>query len=102
MTDVRRSRPDLLRKPGALIPVVLSLAGLVLLIGYVAQFGIARQEDEGTAARIFQLLMLADAVAIVYFAIRWVPVAPKQGLAILAMQVVLAAIPLGTLMILEW
>ena len=64
--------------------------------------GLARQADEGAEARIFQLLMLLDAIAIAVFAARWLPVAPKAAVSVIALQVVVAAIPLVTLAVLEW
>jgi hypothetical protein len=92
----------LLRRPGAWVPLVLSLAALTLIVAHVALVGVARQADEGAAARIFQLLMLLDAVAIAVFAARWLPVAPKAAMSVVALQVVVAAIPLVTLAVLEW
>lgn len=92
----------LMRKPSAWLPMLLSLAALGLIVGHVALVGVARQADEGTEARIFQLLMVVDAVAIAAFAVRWLPVAPRPALTVVALQVVLAAIPLVTIAALEW
>lgn len=92
----------LLRRPGAWAPLVLSSAALGLIVAHVALVGVARQADEGAEARIFQLLMLLDAIAIAVFGARWLPVAPRAALAVLALQVVAAAIPLVTLAVLEW
>ena len=92
----------LLRKPSAWLPMLLSLAALLLIVGHVALVGVARQADEGTEARIFQLLMVVDVVAITAFAVRWLPVAPKPALTVVAVQVLLAAIPLVTIAALEW
>ena len=90
------------RRPSAWVPLVLSIAALALIVGYVVRFGIERQADEGTAARIFQLLMLGNAVAITYFAVRWVPTAGRPAIVVLAAQLLAAAIPLVVLRILEW
>jgi hypothetical protein len=93
----------LLRTPSAWLPMVMSLAALVLIAGVVAFVGVTDPgtRDEGPAARIFQLLMLAQAALIVLFAVRWVPVAPRPAIAIVALQSLLAAIPLATIAILE-
>jgi len=93
---------SLLRKPSAWLPMLVSLAAIGLIVGHVALVGVARQEDEGTEARIFQLLMVVDAVAIGVFAVRWLPVAPRATLSIVALQLVLLAIPLVTIAALEW
>ena len=92
----------LLRKPSAWLPMLMSLAALGLVVGHVAVVGVARQADEGTEARTFQLLVVVDAVAIGLFAARWLPVAPKPALTIVALQLLLLAIPLVTIFALEW
>ena len=92
----------LLRKPSAWLPMLLSLAAIGLVVAHVILVGVAPQEDEGAEARIFQLLMLVDAVAIGAFAVRWLPVAPRPALTVVALQVLLAAIPLATIAALEW
>ena len=92
----------LMRKPSAWLPMLLSLAAVALIVGHVALVGVARQADEGTEARIFQLLMMVDAVAITAFAVRWLPVAPRAALTVVALQVLLAAIPLVTIAALDW
>ena len=92
----------LLRKPSAWLPMLMSLAAIGLIVGHVVLVGVARQEDEGIEARIFMLLMLVDAVAIGVFAVRWLPAAPRPALTVVAVQVLLAAIPLVTIAALEW
>jgi hypothetical protein len=77
----------LLRRPSAFIPVIMSLVALGLVIGYAAMFGVARQADEGTAAHIWQLLMAGQIPVVAFFAIRWLPIQPRQGLLVLTLQV---------------
>jgi hypothetical protein len=57
-------------------------------------FGVAREADEGTAAHVFQLLMIAQVPIVAFFAIKWLPRAPRQALQVLALQAgaVLAAL----------
>ena len=77
----------LLKRPSALIPVAMSVAALAIVIGYAARFGTARQADEGTAAHVWQLLMVGQVPVIALFAIKWLPTKPRQGLLVLALQV---------------
>lgn len=77
----------LLRRPSALIPLALSLAALAIVISYASMFGTARQADEGTAAHLWQLLMAGQVPVVAFFAIKWLPAAPRQALAVLALQV---------------
>jgi hypothetical protein len=77
----------LLKRPSALIPVAMSIAALAIVIGYAAMFGTAHQEDEGTAAHLWQLLMAGQLPVVAFFAIRWLPTEPRQALPVLALQV---------------
>ncbi len=77
----------LLKRPSALIPVAMSVAALGTVIAYAAMFGTARQADEGTAAHVWQLLMVGQMPVIAFFAIKWLPAKPRQGLIVLALQV---------------
>jgi hypothetical protein len=76
------------------------LAALALLVGYVAIWGVARQADEGAAARLWQLLMGGQVPLIAYFAIRWVPLAPNRGVIVLATQVIVALVPAAPVFVL--
>jgi hypothetical protein len=57
-------------------------------------FGIAREPDEGAAPHIWQLLMTGQLPVLAFFAIKWLPRAPRQTLYVLGLQAgaVLAAI----------
>ena len=76
----------LLRRPSALIPIAMSVTALGIVLGYAAMFGVARQADEGAAAHIWQLLMAGQVPVVAFFAIRWLPTQPRQGLLVLALQ----------------
>ena len=87
---------SLFKHPSAWIPLVMSLAGLALILGYVAIFGIVQHPDEGAPARLFQLIMLAQLPVIAFFAIKWLPKRPAQALSVLALQAVSWIIPIVT------
>jgi len=76
----------LMKRPSAFIPVGMSAIALAIVLGYAAIFGIARQADEGTAAHTWQLLIAGQLPVIAFFAIKWVPKHPKQGLLVLGLQ----------------
>lgn len=76
----------LLKRPSALLPVAMSVAALATVIGYAAMFGTAPQEDEGTAAHVWQLLMAGQVPVIGFFVIKWLPTEPRQALRVLALQ----------------
>ena len=68
------------------MPIGMSVAALllVLVFGFIVQPG--PQEDEGSAAHIFQLLMTAQMPIVAYFAIRWLPRRLRPALLVLALQ----------------
>ena len=76
----------MLRRPGAFLPVAMSLAALALVLGHVALYGAAREADEGTAAHLWQLLMAAQLPIVAWFAVTWLPREPRRALRVLALQ----------------
>ncbi len=64
----------------------MSFAALAMVLGHVALFGVVREPDEGTAAHIFQLLLVVQLPIVAFFAIKWLPRTPRQALHILALQ----------------
>jgi hypothetical protein len=76
----------LVRCPSALIPVVMSLTALALVLGHILLYGHAREADEGAAAHLWQLLMAGQLPVLIFFAVKWLPRAPRQSLCVLGLQ----------------
>ncbi len=81
-----RSFGTIIRRPSAFLPVAMSLTALSIVLGYVAIFGAVRQPDEGATAHLWQLLMAGQLPVVAFFAIKWLPRAPRQTLCVLALQ----------------
>ncbi len=75
-----------LKRPSALIPLVMSLAALGVVLGHIAVSGTAREPDEGAAAHIWQLLMAGQIPFIAFFALTWLPRDPGPALLVLGLQ----------------
>ena len=90
-----------LKDPTAFLPLVISLFCLAMVIGHAATYGLVQQADEGAAARIFQLLMLVQVPIVAWFAMKWLPSAPKQASVILVLQVAAGATAIASVIILE-
>ena len=75
-----------MKLPSAFLPFAMSLTALALVLGHVAIHGIVHEADEGTAAHLFQILMAGQVPIVGYFAIKWLPQAPKPALRVLALQ----------------
>ena len=85
-------KTSLLKAPSAYLPLAMSLAVLVMLwgcVGYAALVGIPQEPaaDEGLLAHLFQLLMAGQVPIAAFFALKWLPHAPRQAAGILALQV---------------
>ena len=77
---------SLIKQPSAFLPIAMSLAALALVLGHIAIFGVVHEADEGTPAHLFQLLMAGQVPIVAYFALKWLPRAPRQALGVLALQ----------------
>lgn len=82
----------IVRKPSAFLPLAMSLTALALLGGAylfalaTGQAGLERQQDEGAMAHLWQILMAGQLPVLIFFAIKWLPRAPRQTLYVLALQ----------------
>jgi hypothetical protein len=82
----------ILKHPSAFLPLAMSFAAIGVLCGAAVYgvlhgaHGIIRQPDEGTAAHLWQLLMAGQLPVLLFFAIKWLPRAPKQTLYVIALQ----------------
>lgn len=92
----------LLKRPSAFLPVAMSLTALATVLVFLASHGPAPQADEGAAAHIWQLLMVAQVPIVLYFAIRWVPESPREAVPILALQLAAAIAALTPVFLLRW
>jgi hypothetical protein len=75
----------LLRKPSALLPLLISLAALALVLGHAALYGTVHEADEGAAAHIWQILITFDGIFAFAFAVHWWKRARRQTLLVLAL-----------------
>ena len=76
----------LLKQKSAYFPLAMSAAGLALVLVHAARYGIVHEADEGTSAHLFQILMVAQVPIVGFFAITWLPQAPKPAMLVLALQ----------------
>ena len=75
-----------MKQPTAWLPLAMSLAALALVLGHAALYGVVHEADEGTPAHLFQLLMAAQVPIVAFFAIKWLPRAPRQTVCVLLLQ----------------
>ena len=84
------SLSSVLKQPSAFIPLLMSGTALALVGITLGIHGVegARQPDEGAAAHLWQLLMGGQLPIIAWFAVKWLPEAPRQAVVVLALQAV--------------
>ena len=83
-----------MKQPSAFLPLAMSLAALGIVLGNAAIYGVVHEADEGAAAHLFQILIVAQVPIVAFFAIKWLPRAPGRAMRVLALQAggVLAAL----------
>ena len=75
-----------IRQPTVFLPLVMSIVALVMVLVHFAIFGIVDETDEGTAAHIFQLLIVAQIPFIAFLAFSWLVIAPRLTLFFIVLQ----------------
>ncbi|MDQ2947948.1 MAG: hypothetical protein M3Y27_18780 [Acidobacteriota bacterium] len=90
------------RKPSAIVPIAMSSAALVTVLYHIAIYGIAPETDEGAAAHIWQLLMAGQVPVVAFYAVKWLPRAPRTALPVLALQIGAALAALAPVYLLGW
>jgi hypothetical protein len=90
------------RRPSAFLPIAMSLCAVGVIMAHLLIAGPAPQPDEGTAAHLWQLLMVAQVPFIAAFLIRWARQTPRAALTVLAAQLVAALAALAPVYLLKW
>ena len=91
-----------LKHPSAFLPVAMSSGALAAVLFFLVVHGPAPQQDEGAAAHIWQFLMAGQVPIVLFFAIKWVPRAPRHAVPILALQVGAALAAMAPVFLLHW
>ncbi len=90
------------KHPSAFLPIAMSLSGLALIGIVLLRHGSAPQADEGTAAHLWQMLMAGQLPIIAFFAIKWLPQAPRAAARILGLQLAAGLAAAAPVFLLHW
>ena len=74
---------------------------LGLVVQHVVRFGFVEEADEGTAAHLFQLLMVLQLPLIALFAVTWLPRRRRDATIVLAIQALAVLAAFGALFLFE-
>lgn len=91
----------LLKKPSAWVPIAIPLVFFAVLIFGVMFGTIHREKDEGVGAHLFQIWLVLEPFMLGYFAITYLPRAPKQAVLVLALQIAAALLPISVVFTLK-
>ena len=91
-----------LKRPSAFMPIVMSIVATAVVGVHIIAHGATPQVDEGAAAHLWQILMLAQVPIIAFFAGKWVPLLGRPALSVLAMQIAGALMALAPIYFLSW
>lgn len=86
MSQAANSFGSIVKRPSAFLPIAMSLVALAVVLSHIAMFGEVRETDEGASAHIWQILMAGQLPVLLFFAIKWLPRAPRQTVYVLALQ----------------
>ena len=92
----------LLKRPSGFLPIAMSAVAVLTIGVHVNRFGTTPQADEGAAAHLWQLLMVAQLPIVALFAIRWIPEAPRPAMLVLALQLVAVALAMAPVALFHW
>jgi hypothetical protein len=78
---------SVMKQPSAILPLAMSVIAVTLVLSYVARYGGGPVHDEGAVGHLWQILMAGQLPLMAFFAIKWLPRAPRQATFVLAEQV---------------
>jgi hypothetical protein len=83
---------QLIRKPAAWLPLLFSAAIAALLLTAYLRGDLRPKPDEDAYAHLFQIFLAAQIPIIAWFAIKWMPQAPRPGAIVLILQFLAIAV----------
>jgi hypothetical protein len=81
----------LVRKPSAVVPIVMSLCAVTVVVVAIANGSAKPQPDEGAAAHIWQILIAGQLPFLAWFAVRWLTRDFKAAVPVLGIQILALA-----------
>jgi uncharacterized BrkB/YihY/UPF0761 family membrane protein len=85
---------SLLKKPSAVIPLVISFAALTLVLVGRSLFNGGDEIDVPNLTRVFRIVLAAQIPLVLFFLYKWLPRKPNEALRVLALQAAAALLAL--------
>ena len=92
---------SMFRNPSAAIPLGMSAGAFIVLLIHMISIGASPAADEGTAAKLFQLLLAGQAPFVAFFALKWLPRVPAEAMLVIAAQAAAALVALAPVVLFD-
>ena len=92
---------SLFRNASAAIPLGMSAGALIMVLVHMLNIGADPAAAEGMAAKLFQLLLAAQAPFVAFFAAKWLPRHPAEAMFVIATQAAAALAALAPVVIFD-
>jgi hypothetical protein len=92
---------SLFRNASAAIPLGMSAGAFIMVIVHMFGFGADPAVAEDMAAKMFQLLLAAQAPFVAFFAAKWLPRQPADAMFVIATQAAAALAALAPVVIFD-
>lgn len=92
---------SLFRNASAAIPLGMSAGALIMVLVHILGIGGEPAAAEGAAAKLFQLLLAAQAPFVAFFAAKWLPRHPAEAMHVIATQAAAALLALAPVVLLD-
>jgi len=92
---------SLFHNPCAAIPLGMSAGAFIMVLIHVISIGTDPATDEGTAAKLFQLLIAGQAPFVAFFALKWLPRMPSEAMYVMAVQAAAALVALAPVVLFD-
>lgn len=92
---------SLFSNPSAAIPLGMSAGAFIMVLIHVISIGAEPTADEGTTAKLFQLLLAGQAPFVAFFAMKWLPRLPSEAMYVMAVQAAAAMAALAPVVLFD-
>jgi hypothetical protein len=89
------------RNASAAIPLGMSAGAFVMVVIHIVTIGADPGADEGTTAKLFQILLAGQAPFVAYFALKWLPRMPSEAMLVIATQAAAALVALAPVVLFD-
>ena len=92
---------SMFRNASAAIPLGMSAGAFITVLVHIISIGANPAADEGTTAKLFQILLAGQAPFVAFFALKWLPRMPSEAMLVIAAQAAAALFALAPVVLFD-